>query len=67
MGFAVDHPLRQEGVERLRCVHNAQVARDVAEETGVEEVQDSVLDASHVEVHGHACARVHVQRAKGAG
>ncbi len=46
----VNHPLREEARDGLVEVDQAQVAHDLGPEAGVDEVQDRVLDAAHVEV-----------------
>src|ERR671921_340843 len=50
--LAEDDPLVEEPVKRFAEAHEAHVPHDLRPEPGVEQVQDSVLDAAGVEVHG---------------
>ena len=53
VGNAQNHALMDEALPGFRGGDQAQVVEDMVPETGVEEVQDGVLGAPHVKVHGH--------------
>ncbi len=48
-----DHPLAQQGPERLVDLGEAEVAEHLGVEARVEQVQDGVLDAADVLIHRH--------------
>ena len=52
-----DHPLGEERRERLVHPHEPEVAEHLRVEARVEQVQDRVLDAADVLVHGHPVLR----------
>src|SRR5688500_19137446 len=60
--FGQDHALVAQAQERLPVLDQAQVADDLGEEAGVEQVEDGVLDAAAVEIdRGPARGRLRVE------
>ncbi len=58
-----DLALIQQPGERLTEVHHAHVLQHLDEEPAVQQVQDGVLDAAHVQVgRGPAAHRGHIER-----
>ncbi len=53
LGLFADHALREEGLERLIKPHAAGVVEDLADEACIQQVEDSVLHAPNILIHGH--------------